>query len=131
MQERDCVRGAEETHSHLHSMIPLFFPNPEQPKLISLDDALTGLSKRDPLKSRIVEMKFFAGLNFEEIAGVEKVSPARSNASGKKRKSKSLRNTRKGAHEACLRRLTNVCVVADKASTTGYCVELAPFPGWK
>lgn len=43
-------------------------------ELISLDDALTRLAKRDPLKSRIVEMKFFAGLNFEEIAEVEKVS---------------------------------------------------------
>jgi RNA polymerase sigma factor (TIGR02999 family) len=43
-------------------------------ELISLDEALTRLAKQDPLKSRIVEMKFFAGLNFEEIAEVEKVS---------------------------------------------------------
>lgn len=42
--------------------------------LISLDDALTQLAKRDALKSRIVEMKFFAGLTFEEIAEVEHVS---------------------------------------------------------
>jgi RNA polymerase sigma-70 factor (ECF subfamily) len=42
--------------------------------LISLDEALTRLAKHDPLKSRIVVMKFFAGLNFEEIAEVEKVS---------------------------------------------------------
>lgn len=43
-------------------------------ELISVDDALTELAKQDPLKSRIVEMKFFAGLTFEEIAEVEKVS---------------------------------------------------------
>jgi RNA polymerase sigma-70 factor (ECF subfamily) len=43
-------------------------------ELISVDDALTELAKLDPLKSRIVEMKFFAGLNYEEIAEVEKVS---------------------------------------------------------
>ena len=52
-----------------------FLSEPKAAELISLDDALTGLAKRDPLKSRIVEMKFFAGLNFEEIAGVENVSP--------------------------------------------------------
>jgi RNA polymerase sigma-70 factor (ECF subfamily) len=43
-------------------------------EIISVDDALTELAKKDPLKSRIVEMKFFAGLNYEEIAEVEKVS---------------------------------------------------------
>lgn len=43
-------------------------------RLVSLDEALTDLAKRDPLKSRIVEMKFFAGLTSEEIAEVEQVS---------------------------------------------------------
>jgi len=43
--------------------------------LISLDEALTQLAKQYPVKSRIVEMKYFAGLNFEEIAEVEKISP--------------------------------------------------------
>ncbi|MCI0416009.1 sigma-70 family RNA polymerase sigma factor [bacterium] len=43
-------------------------------EMIALDEALTGLAKRDSLKSRIVEMKFFAGLTFEEIAHVEQVS---------------------------------------------------------
>jgi RNA polymerase sigma factor (TIGR02999 family) len=51
-----------------------FLTEAKAAELVSLDDALTGLAKRDPLKSRIVEMKFFAGLNFEEIAGVENVS---------------------------------------------------------
>lgn len=43
-------------------------------EFIALDDALTSLAKMDPNKSRIVEMKFFGGLDFEEIAEVEKVS---------------------------------------------------------
>jgi len=43
-------------------------------ELISVDDALTELAKHDALKSRIVEMKFFAGLSFEEIGEVEKLS---------------------------------------------------------
>ncbi len=44
-------------------------------EFIALDDALTVLTEMDPYKSRIVEMKFFGGLNFEEVAEVEKVSP--------------------------------------------------------
>lgn len=36
--------------------------------LIALDEALTKLSEFDPQQTRIVEMKFFAGLNIEEMA---------------------------------------------------------------
>ena len=43
-------------------------------EFIALDDALTSLAEMDPNKSRIVEMKFFGGLNFDEVAEVEKVS---------------------------------------------------------
>ena len=43
-------------------------------ELILIDEALTRLQEIDPMKSRIVEMKFFGGLNTEEIAEVEKVS---------------------------------------------------------
>ena len=41
-----------------------------------LDHALSGLAEVDPRKGRIVEMKIFCGLNTEEIAEVEKVSPS-------------------------------------------------------
>ena len=51
-----------------------FVSEPRAKELISLDEALTQLAKRDLLKSRIVEMRFFAGLSFEEIAEVEQVS---------------------------------------------------------
>ena len=36
--------------------------------LVALDDALHGLAARDPLKARIVELRFFAGLTLEETA---------------------------------------------------------------
>jgi RNA polymerase sigma factor (TIGR02999 family) len=49
--------------------------NDRAAQFIALDDALTSLAELDPTKSRIVEMKFFGGLNFEEVAEVEKVSP--------------------------------------------------------
>lgn len=44
--------------------------------LIALDDALTTLSKIDPQQSRIVELKYFAGLDMEEIAEVLSISTA-------------------------------------------------------
>jgi RNA polymerase sigma-70 factor (ECF subfamily) len=43
-------------------------------EFIALDEALNTLSEIDPNKSRIVELRFFAGLNFEEVAEVQKVS---------------------------------------------------------
>jgi RNA polymerase sigma factor (TIGR02999 family) len=36
--------------------------------LVALDDALEGLEKLDPRKSRVVELRFFGGLNLEETA---------------------------------------------------------------
>jgi RNA polymerase sigma factor (TIGR02999 family) len=51
-----------------------FLTESKSTELIALDEALNELSKQDPLKSRIVEMKYFAGLNYEEIAEVEKIS---------------------------------------------------------
>jgi RNA polymerase sigma factor (TIGR02999 family) len=44
--------------------------------LVSLDDALTALAKIDPDQSRVVELRFFAGLSIEETAEVLGVSPA-------------------------------------------------------
>ena len=44
------------------------------PDLVALDDALTRLEKLDPRQTRIVELRFFGGLNLEETAEVLKVS---------------------------------------------------------
>ena len=44
------------------------------PDLVALDHALTGLTRLDPRKARIVEMRFFGGLTVEEIGEVLKVS---------------------------------------------------------
>jgi RNA polymerase sigma factor (TIGR02999 family) len=44
-------------------------------EIVALDDALNQLAALDERKSRVVEMKFFAGLKVEEIAEVLKVSP--------------------------------------------------------
>ena len=45
-------------------------------EFVALDDALSELSTVDPRKSKIVELRFFGGLNIEETAEVMKISPA-------------------------------------------------------
>jgi len=45
------------------------------PALVRMDDALTELAAFDPRKARIVEMRYFGGLNADEIASVLGVSP--------------------------------------------------------
>jgi RNA polymerase sigma factor (TIGR02999 family) len=42
--------------------------------VIALDDAMKALAQFDPRKAKVVELRFFAGLNFEETAEVLKVS---------------------------------------------------------
>lgn len=44
-------------------------------EIVQLDDALNALEKIDPRKSRVIELRFFAGLSVEETAEVLKVSP--------------------------------------------------------
>jgi RNA polymerase sigma factor (TIGR02999 family) len=44
--------------------------------LVALDDALEDLAKIDARQSRVVELRFFAGLSVEETAEVMQMSPA-------------------------------------------------------
>jgi RNA polymerase sigma factor (TIGR02999 family) len=43
--------------------------------LVALDDALSALAKVDARKSRVVELRYFAGLSVEDTAAVLRVSP--------------------------------------------------------
>ena len=43
-------------------------------ELLALDDALVELATVDPMKAQLVEMRFFGGLQFQEIAKVLDVS---------------------------------------------------------
>jgi RNA polymerase sigma factor (TIGR02999 family) len=45
-------------------------------ELIHLDQALERLAAKDPIKSQLVELRFFAGLTGEEAAAVLGISPA-------------------------------------------------------
>jgi RNA polymerase sigma factor (TIGR02999 family) len=44
--------------------------------VLALDDALTNLARLDRRQSRIIEMRFFAGLSIEEISQILGLSPA-------------------------------------------------------
>jgi RNA polymerase sigma factor (TIGR02999 family) len=44
--------------------------------VLALDDALKALAKIDPRQSRVVELRFFAGLTLEEIAEALEIAPA-------------------------------------------------------
>lgn len=48
---------------------------PDDLDLVNLDEALDALASLDPIKSRIVELRFFGGLSVDETAAVMKVAP--------------------------------------------------------
>jgi RNA polymerase sigma factor (TIGR02999 family) len=52
---------------------PIVSSRPEA-DLVALDDALKALATIDPRRSRVVELRYFGGLNVEETAEVLKVS---------------------------------------------------------
>lgn len=45
-------------------------------ELLALDEALSKLALQDPVKARLVELRYFAGFTGEEAARVLKISPA-------------------------------------------------------
>jgi RNA polymerase sigma factor (TIGR02999 family) len=44
--------------------------------VVALDDALNALAKIDERQSRVVELRFFAGLSLEETAEALEIGPA-------------------------------------------------------
>jgi RNA polymerase sigma factor (TIGR02999 family) len=44
--------------------------------IVALDDALRALTRIDPRQSRVVELRFFAGLSLEEISDALEIAPA-------------------------------------------------------
>jgi RNA polymerase sigma factor (TIGR02999 family) len=66
-------RGGWQARVTLTDNMRVTNQSPEE--MVALDEALNRLEILDVRKVRVVEMKFFAGLNVAEIAGVLKVSP--------------------------------------------------------
>jgi RNA polymerase sigma factor (TIGR02999 family) len=65
-------RGGGITELSLDQAI--FVAQQSDPDLLALDDALNALEKVDERKSRVVELRFFAGLNLEETSAALGVS---------------------------------------------------------
>jgi RNA polymerase sigma factor (TIGR02999 family) len=51
-------------------------PRKKDVEVVALDDALIGLAKIDPRQSRVVELRFFAGLSLGQISEVLEIAPA-------------------------------------------------------
>jgi RNA polymerase sigma-70 factor (ECF subfamily) len=66
-------RGGEAIHIPLDNALGIA----SQPAvdLVMLDDALNALSRLDPRKSQVVELRFFGGLTVEETAEALRISP--------------------------------------------------------
>lgn len=75
---------------HLHT------PGHKSLQLIALDDALNDLERLDPRQSRIVELRFFAGLSIEETAEALHVSKATVNRDWITARAWLLREIRRG-----------------------------------
>jgi DNA-directed RNA polymerase specialized sigma24 family protein len=58
-----------------HPLDGLAAPQPDD-ELVALDEALERFASIDPLKARLVELRYFAGLTGEQAAEVLGISPA-------------------------------------------------------
>jgi hypothetical protein len=64
--------------------------------ILALDEALDKLRAFDPRQCDVVELRFFAGLNVEEVAEALAISRQRQSASGRWRKPGSMTACRRG-----------------------------------
>jgi RNA polymerase sigma factor (TIGR02999 family) len=72
-KRRAARRGGGAPHVPLEEGLRLADDRPEE--LVALDEALERLGAMDPRQARIVELRFFGGLNVEETAAVLEISP--------------------------------------------------------
>src|SRR5262247_1530363 len=72
-KQRD-KRGGGQVNATMDEALNL--SHPSEPGLVELDEALNTLARQDERKSRIVELRYFGGLNIEETADVLGISPA-------------------------------------------------------
>lgn len=70
---RYAKRGGEAVHVPLDET--LLGTRAHGVEVLALDDALESLTKIDPRKGRVVELRYFGGLTVEETANVLQISP--------------------------------------------------------
>ena len=74
-RRHNVKRGGGVQHVSLEDVAVVVQGEDTETDLVALDEALTSLTRIDPRKAQIVELRFFGGLTVEEIGGVLKVSP--------------------------------------------------------
>ena len=73
-RHHNVKRGRGVQHVSLEDAVVVAPGDGAEMDLVALDRALIGLTRIDPRKAQIVEMRFFGGLTVEEIGEVLKVS---------------------------------------------------------
>ena len=73
---RERLAAKRDGGIRLELVPELAMANVRDVDLLNLDQALTALARLDQRQSRIVELRFFAGLSIEDTADVLEVSPA-------------------------------------------------------
>ena len=73
-RHQSLKRGGNCQRTMMTEELAVYTPE-KSAELLALDQALRRLSSQDERQGRVVEMKFFAGLNIDQIAAVLEVSP--------------------------------------------------------
>ena len=72
-KRRYLKRGGAAEHVDFDENLTI--SSSQSPDLVAIDDALNALASVDARKVQVVEMRFFAGLEVQEIAGALNLSP--------------------------------------------------------
>jgi RNA polymerase sigma-70 factor (ECF subfamily) len=67
-------RGGGSVRTSLHDSVALFHDHTAE--FLALDEALTHLARVSARQAQVIELRYFGGLNLEEIAAMLGVSPA-------------------------------------------------------
>ena len=73
-RRQNVKRGRGVQHVPFEDVVVVAPGEDAETDLVALDEALIGLTRIDPRKAQIVELRFFGGLTVEEIGEVLKVS---------------------------------------------------------
>jgi RNA polymerase sigma factor (TIGR02999 family) len=73
-RKRRIIHGGGRRRAELHLDL-VAAPEPDE-ELLALDAALTRFAERDPLKARLVELRYFAGLTGDQAAEILGISPS-------------------------------------------------------
>jgi RNA polymerase sigma factor (TIGR02999 family) len=72
-RKQRLIHGGGRRRQELRlDLVAVAVPNEQ---LLALDTALTKLARQDPVKARLVELRYFSGLTGDQAAGVLSISP--------------------------------------------------------